>query len=70
MGNLDSLFKVNLYLVSPFRETHALEGDYLLSQQQQVLQNNILTISESGFYAVNVPSGNGKALMLYDTVKN
>ncbi|WP_261654689.1 hypothetical protein [Leuconostoc mesenteroides] len=27
MGNLDSLFKVNLYLVSPFRETHAfLEG--------------------------------------------
>lgn len=70
VGNLDSLFKVNLYLVSPFRETHAfLEGDYLLSQQQQVLQNNILTISESGFYAVNVPSGNGKALMLYDTVK-
>ncbi|MDI6544839.1 hypothetical protein QMA57_05020 [Leuconostoc suionicum] len=70
VGNLDSLFKVSLYLVSPFRETQAfLEGDYLLTQQQQALQNNILTMSESGFYAVNVPSGNGKVLMLYDTVK-
>lgn len=70
VGNLDSLFKVSLYLVSPFRETQAfLEGDYLLTQQQQVLQNNILKMSESGFYAVNVPSGNGKVLMLYDTVK-
>ncbi|AHF19409.1 hypothetical protein LMES_1193 [Leuconostoc mesenteroides KFRI-MG] len=70
VGNLDSLFRVSLYLVSPFRETQAfLEGDYLLTQQQQALQNNILTMSESGFYAVNVPSGNGKVLMLYDTVK-
>ncbi|MGQ2287395.1 hypothetical protein ACT5YT_09125 [Leuconostoc suionicum] len=70
VGNLDSLFKVNLYLVSPFRETQAfLEGNYLLTQHQQVLQNNILKMNESGFYDVNVPSGNGKTLMLYDTVK-
>lgn len=70
IGNLDNLFKVNLYLVSPFRETHDfIVGKYLLTQQQQVLQNDILTINKSGFYVVNVPSGNGKSRMLYDTVK-
>ncbi|QEA58550.1 hypothetical protein FGL74_01925 [Leuconostoc koreense] len=70
IGNLDNLFKVNLYLVSPFRETHDfLAGNYLLTQQQQALQNNMLTINKSGFYVVNVPSGNAKSLMLYDTVK-
>lgn len=66
--HLDDIFKPSNYLISPFNDTERfLEHKYILSQHQQKIVNDIISLSDN--YIIEGKAGTGKSLVLYDVAK-
>lgn len=76
IDNIDKLFRVSDYLVSPLNTPKKfINGDYFLTQQQEDYKNqilNIITNKQSDcyqFFSIKGSPGTGKTLLLYDIAK-
>lgn len=73
LSNVDVLFKVSDYLISPLNTPDKfLRGEYFLTRPQDEIKHKILKrISEinSGFFSITGKPGTGKTLLLYDIAK-
>lgn len=74
--NLDQLFKISDFLVSPLNTPDKfIDGDYFLTQQQEDYKNQVLKIIENKlpttfqFISVKGSPGTGKTLLIYDIAK-
>lgn len=71
--DIDSLFKVSDYLISPLNTpAKFISGEYFLTRQQEEIQTNILskiTKIGTGFFSIIGKPGTGKTLLLYDIAK-
>lgn len=69
-GNIEALFRVELYLISPLREPERfLQKEYFLTAQQRDIERQILKeiqTKHSGYYWFSGLPGTGKTLLLYD----
>lgn len=72
--NLDSLFKPNNYLVSPFNSTEKfIDNQYFLNQNQMRIKKEILSIFDAESHeivSITGEAGTGKTLLTYDIVKS
>lgn len=71
LGNIEELFRVSDYLVSPLNTPEKfIKGDYFLTPQQDAFKAQILSIIDSAnsfrFIALTGGPGTGKTLLLYD----
>ena len=69
-GNIEALFRAELYLISPLREPERfLQKEYFLTAQQRDIERQILKeirTKHSGYYWFSGLPGTGKTLLLYD----
>lgn len=69
-GNIEELFRAELYLISPLREPERfLQKEYFLTAQQRDIERQILKgirAKHSGYYWFSGLPGTGKTLLLYD----
>ena len=69
-GNIEALFRVELYLISPLREPERfLQKEYFLTAQQRDIERQILKeirTKHSGYYWFSGLPGTGKTLLLHD----
>lgn len=69
-GNIEELFRAELYLISPLREPERfLQKEYFLTAQQRDIERQILKgirTKHSGYYWFSGLPGTGKTLLLYD----
>ena len=69
-GNIEELFRTELYLISPLREPERfLQKEYFLTAQQRDIERQILKgirAKHSGYYWFSGLPGTGKTLLLYD----
>ena len=69
-GNIEELFRAELYLISPLRESERfLQKEYFLTAQQRDIERQILKgirTKHSGYYWFSGLPGTGKTLLLYD----
>lgn len=74
-NNINLLFKVSNFLVSPLNTTNKfLKGDYFLTSQQEEFKKSILNkiaICDSySFFGIKGGAGTGKTLLTFDLVKS
>ena len=71
--DIDSLFKVSDYLISPLNTPGKfISGEYFLTRQQEEIRTDILskiTKIGTGFFSIIGKPGTGKTLLLYDIAK-
>lgn len=72
--NIDDLFKVSDFLISPLNTPDKfINGEYFLTLQQDEIKKKILAdinnSSEYGFYSLTGKPGTGKTLLLYDIAR-
>lgn len=71
--NIDELFHPQNYLISPFNKTDEfLKGNYFLTEHQQNIKKNILSLCdkpENCSISIKGNPGTGKTLLLYDIAK-
>ena len=71
--NIDSIFRVSNYLVSPLNTpSRFLKDQYFLTNQQEEFKNAILSFINNktySHYEITGAAGTGKTLLLYDVVK-
>ena len=69
-GNIEELFRAELYLISPLREPERfLQKEYFLTAQQRDIERQILKgirAKHSDYYWFSGLPGTGKTLLLYD----
>ena len=69
-GNIEELFRTELYLISPLREPERfLQKEYFLTAQQRDIERQILKgirAKHSDYYWFSGLPGTGKTLLLYD----
>ena len=69
-GEIEDLFQVELYLISPLTEpVRFLEKEYFLTSQQRDIERQILKrvrAEKSGYFIFTGLPGTGKTLLLYD----
>ena len=69
-GNIEELFRAELYLISPLRDPgRFLRKEYFLTAQQRDIERQILKrirTKHSGYYWFSGLPGTGKTLLLYD----
>ncbi|PEN20186.1 ATP-binding protein, partial [Bacillus wiedmannii] len=72
--NLNSLFKPNNYLVSPFNSTEKfIDNQYFLNQNQMCIKDDILSIFDAvsnKIVSITGEAGTGKTLLTYDIAKS
>lgn len=73
-NNIEALFNVSNYLISPFNKTKDfINNGYFLNGQQESFKNKILNqIDQSNsfeLFSVSGPAGSGKSLLIYDIAK-
>jgi hypothetical protein len=71
---IDSLFKPNNYLVSPFNSTKEfIKGEYFLTNHQEKIKHNVLKCFDTpdhSIVAIKGKAGTGKTLLTYDIAKH
>lgn len=72
--NIDSLFRVSNYLVSPINNTERFfNEEYFLTEQQQNIRRKVLhsisTKKNTNFISIKGGAGTGKTLLLYDLAR-
>lgn len=68
--DLDTNFKVDNILISPLNNwKDFVDGNYLLTDNQEQLKNQILSEKERKILRVTGAAGSGKTLVLYDIVR-
>lgn len=71
--DIDSLFKVSDYLISPLNTPDKfISGEYFLTRQQEEIRADILSKIAKigcGFFSIIGKPGTGKTLLLYDIAK-
>ena len=69
-GNIEELFRAELYLISPLREPERfLQKEYFLTAQQRDIKRQILKKiceEQTGYFSFSGLPGTGKTLLLYD----
>lgn len=69
-GNIEELFRAELYLISPLTESaRFLKKEYFLTSQQRDIERQILKkirAGQAGYFWFSGLPGTGKTLLLYD----
>ncbi len=72
-GEIEKLFDVSNYLISPFNDTKRfMETSYFLTNHQQLIKNEIFKNIDNDylFFMIEGTAGTGKTLLIYDFVKD